>query len=186
MQKNLLEIIKGTMEEIEEISELYDQVTDYLETHTNYPGWKKGIYPARADAERGIASYGLFVVRLNGKVVGSVIVNEIQEKGYDTVSWKFQARPEEVAVIHTFLVHPSVVKMGIGKKILEFAEKAAKENGKKAIRLDVYEKNVPAIRLYEKMGFLYAGSADLGYRDYGLNLFKLYEKSLTEKGKCCD
>ena len=44
--------------------------------------------------------------------------------------------------------------------------------------LDVYEKNAPAIRLYEKFGFCYIDTVDLGYSDYGLEKFKLYQRIL--------
>lgn len=84
-------------------------------------------------------------------------------------------------MVHTLLVHPDYLKAGVGKALLEFAERKAGEEGKKTIRLDVYENNGPAIGLYERVGYEYAGTADLGYKDIGLNGFKLYEKPL--KGK---
>ena len=34
-------------------------------------------------------------------------------------------------------------------------------------KLDVYEKNEPAIRLYQKCGFQYIDTVDLGYGKYG-------------------
>lgn len=48
----------------------------------------------------------------------------------------------------------------------------------KAIRLDVYENNKPAIQLYTKYGFQYVDTIDLGYGKYGLNNFELYQKLL--------
>lgn len=39
----------------------------------------------------------------------------------------------------------------------------------------LYENNMPAIRLYEKMGFHYIGTVDLGYGKYGLDWYKLYQ-----------
>lgn len=43
---------------------------------------------------------------------------------------------------------------------------------------DVYEGNIPAINLYEKCGFKYIDTVDLGLGNYGLNWFRLYEKLL--------
>lgn len=40
----------------------------------------------------------------------------------------------------------------------------------------VYENNLPAISLYEKCGFKYIDTVDLGLGNYGLDWFKLYEK----------
>lgn len=48
----------------------------------------------------------------------------------------------------------------------------------KSIRLDVYEDNMPAIKLYEKCGFKYIDTVDLGLGEYGLHWFKLFEKLL--------
>lgn len=180
---NDLKIEQGRLKDIDEISALYDTVTEYLESHTNYPGWKKGIYPTRIDGEQGIEAGTLYAAWVDGKIAGSVILNQHQEKGYDSVTWKTEAEPDEVMVIHTLLVHPNHLKAGIGKAFLEFAEKKAGEEGKKTIRLDVYENNGPAIRLYERMGYEYIGTADLGYREFGLNWFKLYEKPPKRKDR---
>ncbi len=46
------------------------------------------------------------------------------------------------------------------------------------IRLDVYEKNQPAINLYRKYDFAYIDTVDLGYSEYGLENFELYQKLL--------
>lgn len=48
----------------------------------------------------------------------------------------------------------------------------------KAVRLDVYEKNQPAIQLYKSFGFQYIDTVDLGYGMYGLDWFQLYQKLL--------
>ena len=47
-------IEKAAAADIDEMGRLYDSLNDYLEQHVNYPGWRKGIYPAREDAEKGI------------------------------------------------------------------------------------------------------------------------------------
>ena len=175
------EILQGNKEDIEQIAELYDAVNDYLESHINYPGWRKGIYPVKENAQEGIEEGTLYVLWADGKVAGSVIVNQFQEKGYETVAWKQEAKTEEVAVIHTFLVHPDFLGRGFGKNLLEFSEEKAREQKRAVIRLDVNEKNTPAIKLYRKLGYCFAGKADLGYGEYGIPWFELYEKDLTGK-----
>ena len=65
---------------------------------------------------------------------------------------------------------------GIGNALLDYSIEFAKNSGIKTIRLDVYEKNIPAIKLYEKNGFIYTGTVDLGLGNYGLKWFRLYEK----------
>ena len=63
-----------------------------------------------------------------------------------------------------------------GRPLLAYSIEFAKNSGIKTIRLDVYEKNIPAIKLYEKNGFIYTGTVDLGLGNYGLKWFRLYEK----------
>lgn len=59
---------------------------------------------------------------------------------------------------------------------MKFAEEEAERCNMKSIRLDVYENNMPAIKLYEKMGYKYLDTIDLGLGHYGLDWFKIYEK----------
>ena len=75
-----------------------------------------------------------------------------------------------------YQVHPSFLKMGIGRALMDYSFELARRTGMKSIRLDVYEKNLPAISLYEKCGFEYIDTVDLGFGNYGLDWFKLYEK----------
>ena len=60
--------------------------------------------------------------------------------------------------------------------MLEYILAHAAQAQVRAIRLDVYEKNMPAIRLYEKLGFQYMDTVDLGYGMYGLDRFRLYQR----------
>jgi GNAT superfamily N-acetyltransferase len=164
--------------DINEIEQLYNDLNDYLATGTNYPGWRKGVYPIREDAVKGIEEGGLYVARHNNKIVGTIILNHEPEDAYSKVKWAIEADYSDIVVIHTFAVHPNYLKEGIGQKLMEFATSHSEDIKAKTIRLDVYEKNIPAIRLYEKLGYRYIDAVDLGYGEYGLNSFKLYEKVL--------
>ena len=95
-------IEKGTEKDIKKVAKLYDDLIDYLTERTNYPGWKKGVYPTIDDE--------------------------------------------------------------------------AKANNIKSIRLDVFRKNIPAIKLYEGFRYEYLDTIDEGYSMYGLDLFRIYEK----------
>jgi ribosomal protein S18 acetylase RimI-like enzyme len=166
----------GTSADIDELEKLYDDLNDYLSATTNYPGWIKGIYPVRENAVAGIEDNTLFVVRHNGKIVGSVILDHHPDEAYNNVRWKIDADYSRIFVIRTFVVHPSFLKMGIGRTLMDYSFELAQQSGIKSIRLDVYENNLPAISLYEKCGFKYIDTVDLGFGNYGLDWFKLYEK----------
>ena len=171
-------IRKGTVNDADEVSAFYDAVNDYFEEHTNYPGWLKGIYPVREDAEKGIEIGGLYVAEAEGKIAATLILSHEPENAFYSVKWKKELAYDEVFVIYTFAVLPEFFGKGIGTEFLEAVEKIAKESGIKSLRLDVLDSNIPAIKLYEKCGFDYIDTVDLGYGKYGLDNFKLYEKLL--------
>lgn len=177
MKMNII-IELGNEKDIDELEKLYDDLNDYLAAGINYPGWLKGIYPIREDAIKGLDGGYLYVARYNGKIVGSIILSHEPESAYNQANWEIEADYSDIVVIHTFAVHPKFMKNGIGQKLMEFATSHSKEIKAKAIRLDVFEKNVPAIKLYEKHGYRYIDTVDLGYGEYGLDWFKLYEKVL--------
>jgi len=162
--------------DIDELEELYNDLNDYLSATTNYPGWIKGIYPIRENAIAGVKDNNLFVARYNGKIVGSVILDHHPEEAYHGAKWKLDTDYSSIFVIRTFVVHPLFLKIGVGRSLMDFSFELAQKSGMKSIRLDVYEKNIPAILLYEKCGFEYIDTVDLGLGNYGLDWFKLYEK----------
>lgn len=166
----------GTPADMDELEKLYDDLNDYLSATINHPGWIKGIYPTREDAVRGIENNTLYVARYDGKITGSIILDHQPEEAYNNVEWKVDVDYKHVFVIRTFVVHPSFLKRGIGLALMNYSLKLAQNSGIQSIRLDVYEKNLPAISLYEKCGFDYIGTVDLGLSNYGLDWFKLYEK----------
>ncbi|ADL50174.1 GNAT family N-acetyltransferase [Clostridium cellulovorans] len=168
----------GTKDDINELEQLYNDLNDYLASGTNYPGWIKGIYPVRQNAVDGINSNNLYVAKHNGKIIGSIILNHKPDPTYHTVNWGLDLDYSKVFVIHTFLVHPQFLKSGVGNALIDFAINQGIKSQVKAIRLDVYEGNIPAIKLYEKFSFKYIDTVDLGLINQGLNWFKLYEKLL--------
>ena len=165
----------GTINDIDELEHLYDDMNDYLERTTNYPGWKKGVYPVRENAIEGIYEKCLFVARINGRIAGSIILNHKQEPVYEKAECGIQASGAEVFVVHTFVVHPEFIRNKVGNMLMNFCLSYGREQGMRAIRLDVYEHNQPAIMLYKKCGFIYRSTVDLGLSEYGLDWFQLYE-----------
>lgn len=168
----------GIESDLDELEKLYDQINDYLSANINYPGWRKGLYPIRQTAEEGIREGCLYVAVLKDKIIGSMILRHKPEPAYLPVKWTMDLEYEEVLVIFTFVVHPDYYGQGIGRELLEFASQHGRHSNIKALRLDVNNDNLPAIRLYEKCGFHYIDTVDLGLGEYNLPWFKLYEKIL--------
>ena len=169
---------QGTPADIDELAQLYDAATGYLESHINYPGWRRGIYPNRDTAAEGVAEGTLYVARENRRIVGTVILRHTPEEAYILADWHTDLAERDIYVVYTLAVHPLCMGRGIGERIMEFILAHSAQNGAKAVRLDVYEKNTPAICLYKKFGFQYIDTVDLGYSHFGLENFELYQKLL--------
>ena len=61
-------------------------------------------------------------------------------------------------------VHPDYRRQGIGEKLVLVLAQALKEKGIRGLMLEVRESNVPAIALYEKLGFRQVGLRKNYYR----------------------
>jgi len=166
----------GTKNDVHALEALYDDINDFLERTINYPGWKKGIYPTREHAEHDINEQTLYVAKNAGKIVGSIVLSHEPIEDPVKGKWLVDAEPNECLAIYRLAVHPDYLRCGIGMKLLNFADEFAKANNLKSIRLDVYEGNVTAIKAYEKCGYTYIDTVDLGLGDFGLDWFRLYEK----------
>lgn len=166
----------ATANNIDAIEHLYDDLNDFLETHENYPRWKKGVYPIREDAEEALAKEDLYVAMIDGNVDGTVVYSDEQEDAYRAVDWQIEF-DLPVITICKLAVHPKYFGCGVGKALLDYAVCVGEQRNAKAIRLDVYEENLPAIRLYEKCGFKDMGLVDLGLEElYGLKWYRVFEK----------
>lgn len=173
--KQKYSIEKGTVNDIDELENLYNDLNDYLESGINYSGWKKGVYPVRETASIAIEENTLFVMKINNEIAGSIILNNNQESVYNKVTWGIEADDKEVMVLHTFVVSPKYMKNGIGKILMDFVRTYSIEQQVKTIRLDTSIHNIPAMSLYEKCGYKYVGTVDLGLNIPDLVWFKLYE-----------
>ena len=158
-----LMIEKARPRDLEAITALYGAVCDYLAERPFNPGWRRDIFPAREDAEQYLAADGLYIARDGGDAVGTLAL--MPENG-------------GALCIHEVAVHPDRQRQGIGTALLDFAAKEAVQRGAKSLRLYVWEGNAPAVRVYEKNGFVRMGKEDIGLGEFGLNWFYLYEKQL--------
>ena len=99
-----------------------------------------------------------FVAEVDGKVVASA---EIAKR---------RGHQKHVGVLG-IAVKSGYRRLGIATKLIEALLEEAKKQGLKVIILDVYEKNLPALNLYKRMGFKEVGRAP---------------KAVYWKGECID
>ena len=171
-------IIQCTMEHLDAASAFYDEVTEYLNAHINYPKWTPHVYPGRESTKAAIAQGTQYLCMEEDAVVGGFILNDDPQGAYELGDWKLPLSLGEFLIIHTLAVSPSYYGKGIGKCMVEYCIYHASTLGYKALRLDVVPGNYPAEKLYLQMGFTFAGERDLLRNIEGIPTFKLYEKIL--------
>ncbi len=173
-----MEIIHCTMEQLDAAAAFYDVVTAYLASHINFPKWTPGAYPGRESTRLAIEAGTQYLCMDGDTVVGAFILNDDPQGAYEYGDWKLPLQNGEFLVIHTLAVSPAAYGRGIGKFMVEYCEKTARMLSYRALRLDVVPGNDPAQKLYEGMGFTFAGEYDLLRNIPEIPSFRLYEKLL--------
>ena len=161
--------------DIVEVGKFYDKVVLHLCETTNYPKWEYKIYPSEISVREKVSVNQQFVCMNDGNIVGAFVLNDDPQGKYENADWTEELVQGEYMVCHTLATSPDIQGKGIGQQMVEFCIRYAKENGYKAIRLDVVPDNIPARRLYEKCGFEYVGDVDLERGIEEIPLFSMYE-----------
>lgn len=144
---------KATVADLDAIECIYDRIHTQEEQGPVTTGWRRGIYPVRSTAEAGLARDDLFVLEADGEVAAAAIINQQQVDVYKEADWRYEARDEDVMVLHTLVVDPCRKGCGLGRIFVRFYEQYALENGCTMLRLDTNVLNLPARAFYKKQGY---------------------------------
>lgn len=161
MSATKLDITKCAYADLTTVGKLYDTVTAYLEEHVNYPKWVHGDYPSLQSATTAHQNGSLYTVKKDGEIVCAFVLNNDPQGDYTVGDWKVYIPEGEYMVIHSLAVLDKCSGQGVGQAVVKFCIDSAKTLGYKGVRVDVVPGNFPARKLYEKMGFTYAGEKDL-------------------------
>ncbi|MDY6313753.1 MAG: hypothetical protein SPL89_01095 [Clostridia bacterium] len=71
-----INIRKATAADIDAVDEIYDRIHSEIENGKSGTGWVRGVYPTRETAKASLEANDLFVEELDGKVVGTAIINQ--------------------------------------------------------------------------------------------------------------
>ncbi|WP_394526228.1 GNAT family N-acetyltransferase [Lacrimispora sp. JR3] len=154
-------IKKAGKEDIQAVAHTYRELLLYEKEHGSHSNWVLDVYPTKENAQKSYEEGTLYVLEENGEICASMVLNHLQSEEYAKIPWRYPADPAEVLVLHTLCIPPSKAGKGMGIKMVGYALNQAKELGCKVMRLDTHAENEPAARLYKKLGFQYAGTADV-------------------------
>ena len=140
--------------------------------------WRLGVYPTTELLESAITEQTLYLCLNNREIIGAAIMNRVQGEGYADAHWLCHPPASQIGVIHLLCTDPDVHGQGIGMQLITALIAEARIQNIKSLRLDVLNRNQPAIRLYEKAGFQQTDIVQLDYPSTGLTTFRLYEYTL--------
>ena len=108
-------------------------------------------YPEKSSFINDAENMELYVYIENEKVIACISLCKKMDEVYFPVSWI--TRNYNNLYIHRLAVHPDFQKKGVGKVLMDFAEKYAIKKECKSIRLDTFSVNKRNLKFYESRGY---------------------------------
>lgn len=161
------------------VAQIYEEILDWEEEHqTPYTNWERGKYPTLDTARKVLADGQLWVDWQGEELAGSFVLNQAQAPEYDQAAWQYQARKDQVWVVHTLSVSPRWARRGIAREMIRFCEDHARTQGGVVMRLDTYQGNEPAKLLYPNLGYRTAGTVEFMPQGFSKMRIICFEKQL--------
>lgn len=154
-----VEIRLVEIEELDLIYEFYKTVCAALENEKYTPLWQIDNYPCIEDLENHIINKNLYVAISDNKITGAMAV----------------ANHKDYSSLHLLTVHPNYRNRHIAEIMIKKLFQIAKERKNKKIILDVVKGNLPAEKLYNKLGFKFTGKKSEFIDRIGEVCFNTYE-----------
>lgn len=109
-------------------------------------------YPKKEDLLEDIELQELWKLEDGNSIVGLIVITEIEDDEYQHVKWL--TKNQNNLYIHRLAVHPKFQGKGYAQKLMDFAEKYAKEKGYNSIRLDTFSQNKRNQKFYEQRNYI--------------------------------
>ena len=139
----------GNISDIDSILNITKSCAAYMVQNGIYQ-WNEH-YPDKSSFVNDAENMELYVYIENKKVIACISLCNEMDEVYFPVSWV--TKNNNNLYIHRLAVHPDFQKKGIGKALMDFAEKYAKKKEYKSIRLDTFSVNKRNLKFYESRGY---------------------------------
>ena len=108
-------------------------------------------YPNIETFENDALNENLYVLEINKKLIGCLVISHEMDEFYMKVKW--QTPNHNNIYLHRLAVDPSYQKKGYAKQLMNFSFEYAKVNNIKSIRLDTFSGNPFNNIFYSNLGF---------------------------------
>ncbi|MDD3122234.1 MAG: GNAT family N-acetyltransferase [Candidatus Izemoplasmatales bacterium] len=144
-------ILRPTKEDLTEITLLARIVAKNIRD-LGIDQWSD-TYPNYSNFEYDLEHDGLFVIKQDNKIIGSVSLLKESDPFYKELVWK----KDHSLVIHRLMVHPDYMRQKLGMKFFDYAIQKAKNEGYLSIKVDTHPDNFRMQNLIKTMGFVEIG-----------------------------
>ncbi|MFT4832724.1 MAG: ribosomal protein S18 acetylase RimI-like enzyme [Psychroserpens sp.] len=115
-------------------------------------------YPTISIFENDLHRKELYVMEIEEKPVGTIVISTHMDEEYLPILWLTQSNKN--LYIHRLAVHPDHQNKGYAQQLMTFAENHGRANNYVSIRLDTFSQNKRnqvfyEIRGYQKLGDIY-------------------------------
>lgn len=128
-------------------------------------------YPSARAFEKDIERNELFVLEKSSRIIGTIVVSTRMDEEYVPVDWLTPNGNN--SYVHRLAIDPDFQGQGYARKLMDFAEQFAREQGHISVRLDTFSKNKRNQRFYETRG--YQRLEDISYPQQSEHPFHCYE-----------
>ncbi|WP_299115779.1 GNAT family N-acetyltransferase [uncultured Winogradskyella sp.] len=138
-------IRKGTLMDIEVIMEMTKACAKHMISNGIYQ-WNEH-YPNKDAFVNDVKREELYVLEIDKKIAGTLVVSTYMDKEYIPIKWLTQN--ENNIYIHRLGVHPDHQSKGYAQSLMDYAERYAIDNNYTSIRLDTFSQNKRNQKFYE-------------------------------------
>ncbi|WP_338378542.1 GNAT family N-acetyltransferase [uncultured Flavobacterium sp.] len=117
--------------------------------------WQDG-YPNEGIIENDIKSQAGYVLTDENIVIGYCAVLINNEPEYEKIIGKWITN-EDFVVVHRIVIDTRYLGKGLSKVILKNIENHALNNNIKSIKVDTNFDNIPMMKIFDQMGYIYCG-----------------------------
>lgn len=136
------------LNDLDEINLIYIDVIKNLNEKNIYM-WDNE-YPF-CEFQNDINKFEMYVIEKNNKIIGAFSICKYDDPEYNVIDWK--NKDKSFVYINRLAISLLEQGRGYAKLGIKYIEDYATKNRFESIRITVNEKNIPAIFLYEKLGY---------------------------------
>lgn len=145
-----MEIRKATLEDLDEIMDLFEQAREFMKEQGNPAQWALSKYPPKEVLIEDIEKGRSYVCDDYGLILASFMYEFGRDKNYDYIEGSWDNDDAFYGIVHRITTRRGTV--GIGSYCLDWAYNASGN-----LRIDTHEDNVPMKNLLQKLGFIRRG-----------------------------